>query len=192
MTDEPDDNALYRVVMNHEEQYSIWPADRDLPLGWTDAGKTGSKADCLAHIDEVWTDMRPLSLRRHMEELARAPQPAAVEPATGEEDDLVSRLAAGPHPVEIALRPERSLARFQESVERGYVHVAFPETRGGTELGIRLDPEASDLSGADFDRGTGVARLVGSLTLNFVKVRCLAEVELPTLAGNGHLEILRD
>ena len=52
--------------MNHEEQYSIWAVDRDLPLGWTEAGKTGSKAECLEHVKTVWTDMRPLSLRKRM------------------------------------------------------------------------------------------------------------------------------
>jgi MbtH protein len=57
-----------KVVVNHEEQYSIWPADRDIPLGWREAGKQGTKADCLAYIEEVWTDMRPLSLRRKMDE----------------------------------------------------------------------------------------------------------------------------
>jgi MbtH protein len=65
-----EDNTTYKVVVNHEEQYSIWPADRDNPLGWRDAGKSGSKAECLAHIKEVWTDMRPLSLRRKMDERA--------------------------------------------------------------------------------------------------------------------------
>ena len=58
------DDTIYRVVINHEEQYSIWPADRANPLGWTDAGTTGSKSECLAHIEQVWTDMRPLSVRR--------------------------------------------------------------------------------------------------------------------------------
>ena len=57
----------YKVVVNHEEQYSIWPADRDIPPGWQDVGRTGSKEECLAYIEEVWTDMRPLSLRRRME-----------------------------------------------------------------------------------------------------------------------------
>ena len=57
----------FTVVVNDEEQYSVWPADRSLPAGWRDAGKTGSKQDCLAHIDQVWTDMRPASLRRHMD-----------------------------------------------------------------------------------------------------------------------------
>ncbi len=67
MMEETEDNTIYKVVVNHEEQYSIWPAGRDNPLGWKDAGKVGPKADCLAHIKEVWTDMRPLSLRKSME-----------------------------------------------------------------------------------------------------------------------------
>ena len=58
----------YRVVVNGEEQYSLWPSDRDLPLGWRDAGKQGTREECLAFIQEVWTDMRPLSLRKKMEE----------------------------------------------------------------------------------------------------------------------------
>ena len=68
MADEQDDATIYRVVVNHEEQYSIWPADQELPPGWRDAGKTGPKADCLEYVKEVWTDMRPLSLRKAMEE----------------------------------------------------------------------------------------------------------------------------
>lgn len=57
---------VYKVVVNHEEQYSIWPANQESPLGWQDAGKAGSKEECLAYIQQVWTDMRPLSLRRKM------------------------------------------------------------------------------------------------------------------------------
>ncbi|SMX56124.1 Putative MbtH-like family protein [Bradyrhizobium sp. ORS 285] len=56
------------VVLNDEEQYSIWPAGRAIPDGWRAEGVRGAKADCLKHIDEVWTDMRPLSLRRRMAE----------------------------------------------------------------------------------------------------------------------------
>ena len=69
--EEKEDNTIYKVVVNHEEQYSIWPADRENPLGWRDAGKAGAKTECLAFIKEVWTDMRPLSLRKQMEEAAR-------------------------------------------------------------------------------------------------------------------------
>jgi len=66
-----EDSTLYKVVINHEEQYSIWPAYRALPVGWSEAGKSGTKEECLAYIKEVWTDMRPLSLRKKMEEQQR-------------------------------------------------------------------------------------------------------------------------
>ena len=65
--EEREDTTIYKVVLNHEEQYSIWPADRENPAGWRDAGKVGSKQECLAYIGEVWTDMRPLSLRKQMD-----------------------------------------------------------------------------------------------------------------------------
>jgi MbtH protein len=64
MDDDREDTTTYRVVVNHEEQYSIWPAWKEIPLGWKDTGKQGPKADCLAYVKEVWTDMRPLSLRQ--------------------------------------------------------------------------------------------------------------------------------
>jgi MbtH protein len=72
LRDEQDDTTIYNVVVNHEEQYSIWPADRDNPPGWNNAGKTGTKQECLAYIEEVWTDMRPLSLRKQMDQDAAA------------------------------------------------------------------------------------------------------------------------
>jgi MbtH protein len=85
MAEDPEDSTLYKVVVNHEEQYSIWPVSRENALGWHDSGKEGLKADCLAYIKEVWTDMRPLSLRRRMEQEKGAPK---TEPAenTGRDD----------------------------------------------------------------------------------------------------------
>lgn len=68
--DDIEDSIVYKVVLNHEEQYSIWPVDRENPNGWRDEGMSGSKEECLSHIDKVWTDMRPLSLRRQMEQEA--------------------------------------------------------------------------------------------------------------------------
>jgi MbtH protein len=73
---EKEDTTIYKVVVNHEEQYSIWPAERDNPLGWREAGKRGTKAECLDYIKDVWTDMRPLSLRKQMEEAAGDSSPA--------------------------------------------------------------------------------------------------------------------
>jgi MbtH protein len=63
-----DEATCYKVVVNHEEQYSIWFADRENPPGWNDVGRQGTKEECLAYIEQVWTDMRPLSLRKGMDE----------------------------------------------------------------------------------------------------------------------------
>ncbi len=70
-SDGSENNTIYKVVVNYEEQYSIWPAHRENPSGWRDAGKTGTKQEVLEYIKQVWTDMRPLSLRKKMEELAK-------------------------------------------------------------------------------------------------------------------------
>ncbi len=69
--DEEEDTTVYSVVINHEEQYSIWPADRENALGWSAVGKTGSKQECLDYIKEVWTDDRPLNLRKIMDRAKR-------------------------------------------------------------------------------------------------------------------------
>ena len=71
--DDREDMTTYKVVVNHEEQYSIWPVDREAPTGWREVGKSGSKAECLDYIKVVWSDMRPLSLRKKMQEAARTP-----------------------------------------------------------------------------------------------------------------------
>ena len=105
-------------------------------------------------------------------------------------DELVQRLAEGDHPV-ITRRAE-SVTELKESIDRGYVLITFTDTRGGTELGIRLDEALTDLSGADFEQGTGTVHLAGNLTLNYVKVRCVADLDLATLEGTGHLEILEE
>lgn len=68
------EDTKYKVVVNDEEQYSILPADRANPAGWRDAAKSGSQSECLTYIKEVWTDMRPLSLRKKMEQLVSIPE----------------------------------------------------------------------------------------------------------------------
>jgi uncharacterized protein YbdZ (MbtH family) len=195
--DDKDEVAGYKVVVNHEEQYSIWPADRDNALGWKDAGKTGPKAECLAHIKEVWTDMRPLSLRKKMEEDARRKKsdkdekmPDRCTSKDREDESLPIRLSKGNHPVAASLRPEKSVHAFKECVDRGYVHIRFIDTKGGTVLGVRLDRDACDFSKTDFDTQRGAAHIVGGLTLDYVKVRCIAEIDLQRLDGHGHLEII--
>lgn len=71
MDPDEEDRRIYKVVVNAEEQYSIWPTDRPNATGWSDAGKNGTKDECLAFIKDVWTDMRPKSLRTKMDEEAR-------------------------------------------------------------------------------------------------------------------------
>ena len=184
-----EDTTIYKVVINHEEQYSIWPEYKENPLGWFDVGKSGPKAECLAYIKEVWTDMRPLSLRKKMEELANnpppPPPPAEIDPI--DEVSLVDRLCDGDHPVEVVLRPRKSIDLFKQALARDYVHIKFNDTRGGTELGVRLDRDASDIGDGKFDNGHKSIHLEGGLTLDYVNVKCIADLNLETFEGTGRL-----
>jgi uncharacterized protein YbdZ (MbtH family) len=184
-----EDTTIYKVVVNHEEQYSIWPEYKENPLGWKGAGKSGPKAECLAYIKEVWTDMRPLSLRKKMEEMAKNPPqpPPPQDPKKPREKSLVDRLCKGDHPVEAGLRPERTVKLFKDAIDRNYVHIKFTKTSGGTELGVKLDRGLCDFSKAEFENGSGTVHLEGELALDYVKVRCIADIDLKTLEGKGHL-----
>lgn len=73
MSGDVEADMVYRVVVNAEEQYSIWPAQRGNPAGWTDEGTRGTKEECLRRIEEVWVDMRPLSLRQQMAKSQSSP-----------------------------------------------------------------------------------------------------------------------
>lgn len=106
--------------------------------------------------------------------------------------ELVKKLSEGVHPVEITLRPEKSVKVLKECVDRQYVHVKFTGTRGGTELGLQLNMAVSDLSKADFDKGEGQARFAGDLTLDYVRVRCIADIDLKSFSGKGRLEVLKE
>jgi uncharacterized protein YbdZ (MbtH family) len=184
-----EDTAIYKVVMNHDEQYSIWLDYKEVPKGWKHAGKTGPKAECLAYIKEVWTDMRPLSLRKKMEEFAKNPPPPLPppDPKAPHRKSLVDSLCKGEHALEVELRPEKTVKWVKEAIDRDYVHIKFTGTKGGTELGFRLDRGASNLSAADFENAKGKAHLEGYLTLDYVKVKCVADIDLKTLEGKGHL-----
>jgi uncharacterized protein YbdZ (MbtH family) len=184
-----EDNTVYKVVVNHEEQYSIWPDYKEIPLGWKSVGKSGLKPECLAYIKDVWTDMRPLSLRKKMEEMAKNPPlpPPPPDPSRPREKSLVEKLCKGSHQVEASLRPEKTTKALKDRIDMGYVHIKFTQTKGGTELGVRLDRETLDLSRADFEKQTGAVHLEGELTLDYVKVRCIADIDLQTLNGKGRL-----
>jgi MbtH protein len=74
MPTEEEDKTIYDVVVNEEEQYSIWPIERELPKGWRKTDHSGTKAECGEYVKKVWTDMRPLSLRKKMAEMEQAKQ----------------------------------------------------------------------------------------------------------------------
>ena len=192
-SDEEDDQTIYVAVVNHEEQYSIWPEYKPLPLGWNATGKSGSKAECLSFIELVWTDMRPLSLQLQMKEMERKRLTGELEEENldtsswNEGPTLVERLTVGRQRVEVSLRPERTVALLKECIDRKYVHVKFTETHGGTELGFKLDDNACDFSSADLESGTGKIHLEGELTLDYERVTCIADIDLSALEGEGHL-----
>ncbi len=73
--------------------------------------------------------------------------------------------------------------------EMAYMLVRFTQTRGGTELGFPLDPDTTDLSGANFEDGTGSVHVEGHLTLNGDPVSCIADIDLATLKGTGRLKL---
>src|SRR2546421_9242475 len=107
-------------------------------------------------------------------------------------DDLVQRLSEGDHPVAVG-GPKPSLEEFRKRVEdMGYVFIKFTGTQGGTDLGVRVDKSATDLSQAYFEQRTGLAHVEGTLTLNYVKVRCIADIDLDTLNGVGRLIALEE
>ncbi len=104
--------------------------------------------------------------------------------------ELVQKLAKGDHRVIFRPIQENGVQELKECIDRGYVHIKFTETRGGTELGVRVDEELSDFSKADFEKATGTIHVAGNLVLDYVPVRCVADLDISTLEGKGHLEIL--
>ena len=102
-------------------------------------------------------------------------------------NDLVKRLSEKEHPIH-ANRPDKSAKALQERVVLNYVHILFEET--GTEIGIKLDKEKCDFSKANFEKGTGKVHFEGALTLNYDRVRCVADISLKTMKGKGRLQLI--
>jgi len=105
--------------------------------------------------------------------------------------DLVRKLSQGSHRVELTLRPEKNRQTLKGCLERGYVHVKFTDTRGGTELGVKIDEGTAQLALAGVDGGESAIHLSGNLSLDYVPVRCVADINLDTFEGTGHLEVPR-
>ncbi len=106
--------------------------------------------------------------------------------------ELVNKLSRGDHPVQISMRTQPTPKGLKERIDRGFVHVRFPETRGGTELGLTLDQQETNLNGADFETGTGSILLVGKLKLDYVAVKCIVTIDLATMTGQGRLVVIQE
>ena len=175
MGDDEEDTTVYKVVVNHEEQYSIWPADREMPLGWNDVGKSGRKVECLAHIEEVWTDMRPLSLRRKMEEDARKAREEVAEFTKGEHEVRVGWLQA-------------SISQIEDALDRGFLALTFLGAQGAQEVGVIVDRDATRLVRAGPGEESGSLHVEGSGRIYAVgEFECVADLDLTTRKGTGRL-----
>jgi hypothetical protein len=106
--------------------------------------------------------------------------------------ELVQKLAQGDHRVVVKPVADDPIAEIRRRLDTGYIHVLFPDTRGGTELGVHLLRGLSDASQANFEARSGTLSLVGLLKLDYVPVRCVANVDLGTLEGTGRLEVLSE
>jgi len=107
-------------------------------------------------------------------------------------NELVHRLSKGEHPVTVG-GSQRSVGELKKRIqEMGYVFIKFTDTQGGTDLAVTVDKAATDVSHADFDQAIGTVHIEGTLTLNYVRVRCVADIDLTTLNGSGNLVILEE
>lgn len=167
------------VVINDDGAWSIWPEDRKRPAGWKDAGFTGLKAACLAHIAAHWTNLKPAGL------LEIDSIPAVAEAPGGER--LVDRLTAGRHAVSVAGSGDGAVG-FRRALERGYVHVSLPGLPGSS-LGLHVGPGDLDLREADFENATGRITFSGRCILDGSLLECRAGILLPALAGDAVFEI---
>ena len=194
------EEELFRVVVNAERQYSIWPVFKENPTGWEDEGMKGTKSACLEHIDKVWTDMRPLSLQKFMAqnagksagkkiEIPKAPEDGkdyfhAPQPA----NDLVKRLLKEQA---VELIRYKDVEKLKKAVENGYVLVKFTGTQGGTELGANVknsDPACQ----VTFNEQARTATIQGRLKLDFTPVHLFATVSLDSFQGTGYLQVVED
>ena len=104
-------------------------------------------------------------------------------------NELVKRLSSGQHEIEFESRT-KELKEVKERIDNGFVFVTFTQTRGGTELGINLEKDLLDLSQVDFEQGRGALKISGTCTLNYEKIRCIANIDLDTRKGSGYLVVL--
>jgi hypothetical protein len=106
--------------------------------------------------------------------------------------ELVPKLLQDDQKIEVSIRPDRTPEALLRCIQKGYVHLKFPDTQGGTDLYLPLDMSETTLNDADFEMGTGLVLLVGRLTLDYQQVKCRATIDLATMKGYGKLQRVTD
>ena len=106
-------------------------------------------------------------------------------------NELVKRLSKGKHEVTIGHRDE-PYDEIKQRIEDGYIHVKFTQTKGGTELGIKVDLDRTNVGDVDFSKGVGSLHIEGTTNLNYNEVRCISDINLKTRKGKGYLEVIKE
>ena len=101
-------------------------------------------------------------------------------------DELVKKLSNGVHPIKFESRTEE-IQEIKDRLDDGFVFATFTKTRGGTELGINVEKDLTDISKADFEKGKGHLHISGTCELNYHKIRCVADVDFTSREGTGYL-----
>lgn len=176
----------YYVVVNHEEQYSIW-ADAEPPAGWRVVTGPRTRDECLTHIEATWTDMRPLSARR---------PPPSTAPGEPEElgPSLVEVLTAREHAMALELLdPDLTepTARLRERLRHGSIHVSLPDSSPGTLLAVELGEHACRELVSGLDDGRTTLELEGRIVLDGVPLTTRARIDVSTLRGHARFEPVR-
>ena len=168
---------LYRVVINDEEQYSIWALWKDIPEGWYEVGVDGTEDKCLSYIEENWKDIRPLSLRKRLKELEDSEQEweeiEVVEPS------LIDRLISKKTAVEVVAD---GWSDFVREAANGYIHIKFTETNGGTEIGIDI-PKISKSDLEKLKSKNEKLFVTSSFSLDYVNLEVKIWIDLSDLTG---------
>lgn len=186
---------LYRVVINTEEQYSIWPIFKEIPTGWRAEGKDGAKSECLDYIEEVWTDMRPLSLRKWLKEQDNAKferDPRIVFESSPSSQNMhsptVNRLLKGTQ--SINLNTITDLDDLIESIKRKYVFVTFTGTQGGTTLGLQLKKDTCRWEKRGFPKNIKKVEIYGTVSLDSCPLVIKAEIDLKSFTGHAEVNVV--
>ena len=179
-----EESALYQVVINHEEQYSLIDARDAIPLGWRPVGEPAERTKCLDFIEQAWTDMRPLSLRRQMAELETMKEHQGTE-VDHDQPTLIERLLATEHSVRLTFPPGD--APPSRDIITGQFYLLFPNTKGCTEIHFRFDDQLEPSAIENLDNRSGWLHIEGTATLDGVRIFCRAVIAADTLSGTARV-----